>query len=95
MEINTAGRVLSWYLCKTGHWAITLPWGIYILPEYLLDEELIEHELVHVGQMEHIGTIPFLFKYVLYQSRYGYEKNPLEIEAREESKIALYEKRKA
>jgi len=44
--------------------------------------ELLAHESVHVEQYKRLGTIKFLAMYLYYSIKYGYEKNPLEVEAR-------------
>lgn len=44
---------------------------------------VLAHELVHVEQYERFGFVGFLARYVWYTLRYGYAKNPLEVEARE------------
>lgn len=46
---------------------------------------LIEHERVHLEQLERDGRIVFLFKYFYYNVRYGYHGNPYEHEAEERS----------
>lgn len=42
---------------------------------------LYVHEYEHVKQIERDGLVVFYFKYLYYQLRYGYEKNPYEVEA--------------
>jgi hypothetical protein len=49
--------------------------------ELLNDENWLKHELMHVFQYEREGFIRFLFKYVWLSIRYGYKRNPLELEA--------------
>lgn len=44
---------------------------------------LFRHELEHCYQQIRDGRFLFYLKYFYYQLRYGYQKNPYEIEARE------------
>lgn len=41
------------------------------------------HEIIHVEQIKRMGIIRFYLTYLFYHLKYGYEKNPLEIEAYE------------
>ena len=78
--MKPAPFLIAWLLTKLGKQAITLPpWGMYCLPgcEYLLP-----HEQVHWQQYERMGALKYYIVYLWYQVRYGYEKNPMEIEAR-------------
>jgi hypothetical protein len=61
---------------------VTLPWGIYILPERLQDERLIKHEREHARQIEEHGVIGFYARYLWFTLRHGYRNNPLEEQAR-------------
>ncbi len=56
--------------------------AVYILPNHFADESLIQHELQHIHQMHETGKLKFAFKYAWYLLRYGYTKNPYEIDAR-------------
>jgi hypothetical protein len=42
---------------------------------------LRKHEWVHVMQVRRHGWLKFYVMYLYYQVRFGYEKNPFEIEA--------------
>lgn len=83
--VVAAPAPIRWYLRRTGFWAITLPlWTptIYVLAEHQADSALLAHELVHVEQIRRMGRVKFLVTYLWYQLVYGYQENPLEIEAR-------------
>ena len=81
--IRTAVGVIRWYLKRTGFAGITLPpWGVYILAERLTDERLVRHEQVHWEQYKRMGALKFYVVYIGYSLRYGYQNNPMEIEAR-------------
>lgn len=87
IEIQHAKGVIKWFLRKTGYQGITSLWRVvYIMPGYLSDRELIEHELAHCRQIERDGRIVFAIKYSWWFLRYGYENSPYEVQAREEAK---------
>lgn len=65
----------------TGYRGLTL-WP-FIFVNDKTNKGLIEHEKVHIKQQQRGLLIGFYLKYLYYQIRYGYEKNPYEIEARE------------
>jgi hypothetical protein len=61
---------------------ITFGNGIYIREDFWDDRELIVHELVHVGQYEHYGSVgAFLAAYLDECLTFGYPNGPLEREA--------------
>jgi hypothetical protein len=82
MVIRPASGLTAWVLRRTGFGGVTLPWGIYILPERLHDEPLRRHELEHARQIEQYGVIGFYVRYAWYTLRHGYHSNPLEVQAR-------------
>jgi len=42
---------------------------------------LRKHEYVHIEQIHRHGILKFYLLYIYYSIRFGYEKNPFEIEA--------------
>jgi hypothetical protein len=56
-----------------------------------IPEWLFRHELEHVYQQIRDGRFRFYLKYFYYQIRYGYKKNPYEVEARERQHLPLQE----
>ena len=61
---------------------ITFGHGIYIRDDFWDDRELLVHELVHVGQYEHYGSVAtFLAAYLDECLTFGYPDGPLEREA--------------
>jgi bile acid:Na+ symporter, BASS family len=58
------------------------PFGIFIRPEFN-NRTVIKHELVHWRQFKELGFIGFYIEYAYQILRYGYDKAPLEKEARE------------
>lgn len=62
---------------------ITYRYGIYIRQEFWDNESLIIHELTHTFQYERLGGIAeFLNQYLKECIYYGYDKSPLEMEAK-------------
>ena len=50
--------------------------------ETMSEEDILyRHELVHVYQIKKLGRIRFIIKDAFYTLRYGYTKNPFEVEA--------------
>lgn len=54
---------------------------IFVRRGWQSDAGLITHERVHVEQMRRDGWLKFRILYFYYTLRYGYEKNPYEVEA--------------
>lgn len=83
-NIKPALGLIRWFLIKTGYAGITLPpFGIYILQNRINDNRLIKHELAHWNQYKCMGLLRFYSTYIFYHFRYGYQNNPMEIEARQ------------
>ena len=61
------------------------PFGIFINPKHNT-QIVIKHELIHWQQYKKLGLLGFYFKYVWEMIRFGYDKSPLESEARLRSK---------
>lgn len=77
---------ILWWLRAAGFAGITMPWGrIYLVPERFYETPLRAHELIHLQQIERFGAVGFSARYLWWLARYGYERHPLEIEAREKS----------
>jgi hypothetical protein len=76
------GPVLA-FLNIVGSDGVTLPpLGIYIRERCLADDRLCRHEQTHWAQWQKMGTIRFYATYLWYNVRYGYQDNPMEVEAR-------------
>ena len=82
MVVRPANGLIGWTLRRTGFAGVTLPWGIYILPERLQDARLVRHEQAHADQIAQYGVIGFYAKYLWFTLRHGYRNNPLEKQAR-------------
>lgn len=82
MDIRPATGLIAFTLRCTGFAGVTLPWGIYILPDRLQDERLRRHELEHARQIDQYGVIGFYARYLWFTLRHGYRNNPLEVQAR-------------
>lgn len=83
MKVKPVGSIGRWILEKLDAWAITMPWQtVYCLPEHIGNVALIKHEQAHIDQIKRMGAVKFTLVYLWYQIKYGYDNNPLEIEAR-------------
>jgi hypothetical protein len=51
--------------------------------QFLKDKEWVRHEITHVQQFKKFGKLLFLLKYLGLSLKFGYLKNPLEVEARQ------------
>lgn len=49
---------------------------------FLSNARWVRHELCHVDQYRHYGTLRFLLLYLMESIRKGYEQNRFEVEAR-------------
>jgi hypothetical protein len=56
---------------------------MFSVPAEDLDRWIFRHELEHAYQQIREGVILFYLKYFLYSLRYGYNRNPFEVEARD------------
>lgn len=63
--------------------AITLGDHVFTRLEHL-EEAILRHEAVHVRQWQRYGLVRFACLYVWFHIRYGYWRNPFEVEARSE-----------
>ena len=82
-KLKEATGFFLWFLniCKFDAW--TSNWGtIYIRKECIDSERLIRHEQQHALQIQRDGKFKQPFKYFIYLLKYGYRKNPNEIDAR-------------
>ena len=79
--LKEKNKILGFFSSNT--LGITYRYGIYIRNDFWEDESLIVHELTHTLQYERLGGIvDFLNQYIKECIYFGYDKSPLEIEAR-------------
>jgi len=65
--------------------AMTIPpFGIFIKKQYKNNQKTLNHEMVHWRQYQKLGLLMFYFQYFKQFVKYGYDKMPMEIEARYE-----------
>jgi len=65
--------------------AITIPpFGIFIKKKHRGNQKLLNHELIHWQQYQKMGLLKFYFRYFKQFLTHGYNKMPMEIEARKE-----------
>lgn len=70
--------------------AVTLPpRGIYVLAERADDDRLLAHEAAHWEQARELGVVGFYALYLLMLALYGWERHPMEIDARERAEAML------
>ena len=64
-------------------WARAQVWGRFILIRrgIPVTEQLLAHELAHVLQWHIMGIFSFIFHYLKYFHRHGYQNHPLERQA--------------
>jgi hypothetical protein len=75
---------IRWWLLLTGHVGITLPpFGIFMVDRnWLASDSMVRHEHVHWQQWQRMGTLRFYATYLWLLARHGYQRHPMEIEAR-------------
>ena len=87
MTIIYRSRILRWTYRLLHIDGITI--GRTVRIRYAKDEPeafgVLAHECVHVQQYARYGFVGFSLRYLWYSLRYGYERNPLEVEARDVS----------
>ncbi len=85
-EDSLLAKIAAW---KLGADSCAVAFGSTIYLHKATKQELREdtrwykHEVAHLQQCKRLGTIRFLFLYIWFSVKYGYQNNPLEIEARE------------
>lgn len=58
------------------------PVGIIIKADQAGNTELLDHEIVHWRQFQRMGLFPYYFNYMKGYLQQGYDKHPMEREAR-------------
>lgn len=58
------------------------PFGIWIVESQKDNQELINHELIHWKQYQRLGLFNYYKEFQDQLQKFGYDKAPLEIEAR-------------
>ena len=77
-----ATGLVEWLLRRLGFCAVTTPWSsVYILWEWSARRDVYAHEAVHLEQIKRYGPVRFTVLYLFWLLRYGYQNNPMEIEA--------------
>jgi len=60
------------------------PFGIFIKRRYKNNQKTFNHEMIHWKQYQRMGLIKFYSQYFKEFSIFGYDKMPMEMEARYE-----------
>ena len=71
----------NWFTSMLGILGIALYPFIIIKKNYRKEDELINHERIHIVQQLEMLVIPFYIVYLYYNVTRGYRNNPFEIEA--------------
>jgi hypothetical protein len=80
MRVHYRSRLARYFLPRR-YVAITL--GSHVLTtRSQLGERTLRHERAHIEQWRRYGVISFLVRYLWCHFRYGYWRNPFEVEAR-------------
>ena len=73
---------IRWFLITSKSVGIAMPWGrAYLLEPWHQDRLTRVHELVHLRQIQRGGAVFFTCRYLWWLVRYGYWRNPYEVEA--------------
>ena len=67
-----------------GRWdGVTIyPWILLRPSRKIVTDRLLRHEYQHILQVRQEGWFKFYLKYIWYNIKYGYFKNPYEVDAR-------------
>ena len=85
------------YKSRWMFWAagmVLWPWVWFNPAKMHVSNRLYRHELEHCYQVKRLGRFKFYTTYLWYQLRYGYKKNPFEVEANERENDPLTEQEK-
>ena len=74
------GSIIGKIIHKFGFYGITFGDTVYSGHDVLTEVDL-KHEYCHTLQYKKYGFVGFLVRYLWWSLRYGYHKNPLEVEA--------------
>lgn len=66
----------------SAHAQVLFPRVIFVRSGVALTRALIAHELQHVAQLEELGLLRYWLRYLRLLVRHGYERHPMEIQAR-------------
>jgi hypothetical protein len=81
-KFRIARGPIRWFLLASRSVGIAMPWGrVYLLERWHTDRLTRVHELAHLRQIQRDGSVVFSLRYLWWLARYGYWKNPYEIEA--------------
>ena len=84
MKVRTAMGPLAQLMSWAGFKGWTSFWNtVYVLPGHECNDRLLRHERCHLEQIERDGRIWFSLRYAWWLVRFGYWRNPYEVEARE------------
>ena len=85
MTHRPAAPLIRLFLRATGYGAVTMPWRVVHYRDWPPPAGLMAHESIHLEQIGRYGPWGFAARYLWGLIRHGYERHPMEIEARERS----------
>lgn len=72
-----------WLPFRPPYKAITIPpFGIFIRSKYCDNKKILNHEMIHWKQYQELGLLKFYWQYFKQFLKFGYDRMPMEIEAR-------------
>jgi hypothetical protein len=81
-KFRVAWGPIRWFLLTSRSVGIAMPWGrVYMLEPWHQDRLTRVHEFVHLRQIQRDGAVLFSCRYLWWLVRYGYWRNPYEVEA--------------
>jgi hypothetical protein len=80
VRVHYRSRLARWTLPRK-YLAVTLGSHVFTRLGYL-EDSILRHEAAHVRQWKRHGLVRFAVLYIWFHVRYGYWRNPFEVEAR-------------
>ena len=65
------------------------PIGIFILKKHRGNKKILEHDIIHWKQYKKLGFFDFYLKYLIQYIFIGYDKMPMEMEARKNEPLHI------
>ena len=65
------------------------PFGIFILKKHKGNKKILQHDLIHWKQYQKQGFLDFYLRYLIEFIFIGYDKMPMEMEARKNEPLHI------
>lgn len=86
IKVREAKGIIKTFMKLCGFLGWTSLWNtIYVMPGQRTNAVVMQHELIHIEQMQRDGKVLFVLKYIWWLCTKGYWNNPYEVEARTSS----------